>query len=220
MKKIITIIIVLTAAAFAQNSIGKVGFLLGEAQFSIEGTSQWNSLKLNAEIKSNYILKTGEDSELEIIWNSGGSTDIGSNKIIRIAELRQNQSDNSSWADKLKSKINLVVQAKDKGIVQGTAGVRMKEIEPVEGDSLYWAQVETVDFNEGYSAFNEGSFDKAVEIFEKLLRQDPFSSEAETALSCLISIYYEKNELEKAEKRLAELKQNFPESAFIQIFNK
>ena len=55
-------------ALYAQTSIGTVSFIIGESEYSVEGNSEWMTLKLSDNVRSNWIIQTGEDAELEITW--------------------------------------------------------------------------------------------------------------------------------------------------------
>ena len=61
--------------------------------------------------------------------------------------------------------------------VQGVAGVRRTEVTIDKKDTLYWPKLESASFKEGYIAFQNGDYEKAIDIFEILVSKSRISTQ-------------------------------------------
>lgn len=202
---------------YAQTAIGTVSFLLGESEYTVEGSTDWKKLKIDDKIQSDWILKTGKDSELEITWDNGESSSISANTTIKVLDLIKDLKVETEWLDRVKNKLSLLLSSTDDNKVQGVAGVRREAAKEVEQDSIYWMKLKEADFNEGYEAFRNNDFDKSITIFEEVVNQSPLSKRAEIARACLITMYKEKGEEKLALKHLNSFMKDFPESDMTEL---
>lgn len=220
MKPKIQFLIMFLAAnlLFAQQDVGKVTFLLGEAQYSKEGTNQWTKLKINDKIFSDYLVKLIDDAELEIKWNDGEVTSLNTAGIKKVRDLRKGSS-SADWLNKVKNQIKVIVSNKKETQTKGVAGVRREEVNIAKQDtSLFWGDVQEADFYEGYNAFENNDTTKAVNILELYVKQNPTNPNAELAHGCLLLIYNQQNKKDKVVEHLNALKLDFPQSKFIASF--
>ncbi|GAB4147901.1 MAG: hypothetical protein Fur0015_13560 [Ignavibacteriales bacterium] len=202
----------------AQQEVGKVTFLLGEVQYSKEGSNQWTKLKINEKIFSDYLLKLIDDAEMEIKWSDGEVTELATAGIKRVADLRKG-SESGDWLNKVKSQIKVIVSNKKDAQTKGVAGVRRDEVNISKQDtSLYWENFQEADFNEGYTAFENNDTTKAIKILETYVKQNPSNPNAELAHGCLLIIYNQQNKKDKMKEHLNALKQDFPQSKIIASF--
>lgn len=198
-----------------QTVVGKVSFFAGDIQVAVEGTNNWEKIKLNSKIASNHILKLIEDSELEIVWNNGETSELSGPKTVKIAELLKTVKVQTGLLDRVKKKVGILLSDNESANVRGVAGVRRSEVNIDEKDSLYWQPINEVNFNDGYTAFKDNNFEKATQIFEEIVQQNPLNRQAEIARACLITIYTEQNNTEKAREHYKAFVQDFPNSELL-----
>ncbi len=211
-------VIIFTAnICLAQTAIGAVSFLLGDSEYSTDGSANWKKLKMDDKIHSDWTIKTGTDSELEIIWDNGETSSVGANSTIKVLDLIKDLKVETEWLDRVKNKLALLLSSTDDQKIQGVAGVRREEASVEKKDSIYWMELKEADFNEGYEAFRNNDFDKSIKIFEEVVKQSPLSKRAEISRACLITMYKEKGEEQLALKHLNAFMNDFPKSDMTNI---
>lgn len=207
--------LLLATNLFSQQELGKVTFVLGDAQYSKEGSNQWTKIKINEKIYSDYLVKLIDDAELEIKWSDGEVTSLTSPGIKKATEIRKGNASND-WLGKVKNQIKVIVSNKKEAQAKGVAGVRRDEVNISKQDtSLYWQGIEEADFYEGYNAFENNDTAKAVRILDLYTKQNPTNPNSELAYGCLILIYHQRNDQEKVKEYLDLLKVDFPNSSII-----
>ena len=212
------IIIFLANILFAQQEVGKVTFLLGDAQYSKEGSNQWTKIKINEKIFSDYLIKLIDDAEMEIKWNDGEVTELATAGVKKVSDLKKNVV-GGDWLNKVKNQIKVIVTNKKDAQTKGVAGVRRDEVNISKQDtSLYWQDIEEADFNEGYTEFENNDTTKAVKILELYVKQNPSNPNAELAHGCLLVIYNQQNKQDKVAEHIKSLKSDFPASSIIASF--
>lgn len=215
MKKIILLIFFITTIVinYSQNKVGKVSYLIGSAEYKNESVNKWEELKLNSNIFNNWEIKTLTESTLEITWENGEVTEIKPNKKIKIKDLMKNLKVESSWSDRMKNKLKLLVNSSDEDKkVQGVAGVRRTEVTVENKDSLYWASKTEANFKDAYGAFLNNELSKSAELFEEVINSNPLDKNSEISRSFLIYIYTQLNKNDKAREHLVLFKRDFPNS--------
>ncbi len=212
-----TLMILGVAFLNAQTNVGKVSFLIGQAQFAIEGTNNWDALKMSSKIASNHVLKLIDDTEIEITWDNGETTELGGPKTVKVAELLKGLKVQTGWLDRVKKKVGILLTENENSNVRGVAGVRRTEVNIEEKDSLYWQPMQESNFNDGYAAFKDNNFERAAEIFEKVVLQNPLSKQAEISRACLVTIYTELKDKNKADSHLEAFLKDFPDSDLLSI---
>lgn len=215
MKRVFLILtfITLIVINYSQNKVGKVSYLIGSAEYKNESVNKWDELKLNSNIFNNWEIKTLTESTLEITWDNGEVTEIKPNKKIKIKDLMKNLKVESSWTDRMKNKLKLLVNSSDEDKkVQGVAGVRRTEVTVESKDSLYWATKTEANFKDAYGAFLNNELSKAAELFEEVINSNPLDKNSEMSRSFLIYIYAQLNKYDKAREHLVLFKRDFPNS--------
>jgi len=214
----IMILLFLANALLAQQELGKVNFLLGDAQFSKEGSNQWTKIKINDKIFSDYLIKLVDDAELEIKWLDGEVTSLATSGIKKAVDLRKGGT-SGDWLGKVKNQIKVIVSNKKEAQAKGVAGVRRDEVNISKQDtSLFWQNAEEADFYEGYTAFENNDSAKAIKILDLFVKQNPTNPNAELAYGCLIMLYHQKNDQAKVDNYLKLLKVDFPNSSIISSY--
>lgn len=209
--KFILIAIVLSLS-FSQGTKGKVSFLLGKATYQVEGTKKWNSIKLDDKVFQNWIVKTSSDAELEISWENGTTSEISSDETIALKSLLKDIKVETSWFDRMKSKLQILFAKSSNSKVKDVAGIRQSEVNISKKDSLYWEALPKTDFNEAYALYINNEWKKAATLFEEVIEQNPLNKNAEISRSCLIIIYSEQGDKIKATEHLSHFISDFPES--------
>lgn len=210
--------LIFASGIYAQQELGKVTFLLGDAQYSKEGSNQWTKIKINDKIFSDYLIKTIDDAELEIKWLDGEVTSLTTAGIKKASDL-QKSSASDDWLGKVKNQIKVIVSNKKEAQAKGVAGVRRDEVNISQKDtSLFWQDVEEADFYEGYNSFENNDTAKALKILDLYVKQNPTNPNAELAYGCLIMMYHQKKDEAKVEEYLNMLKVDFPSSSIISSY--
>ncbi len=212
-------VIILTNIIFAQTKVGEVSFLLGKVEFTVENTNNWKPMDIGTKILSNWVIRATGDAELEITWNNGVVSELSNLNSVKVVDLMKKANLKTDWLDRMKNKIGVMFAENEASKVQGVAGIRRTEVTIEKKDSIYWAEPKSANFNEGYSAFQNGDYDKAIPIFEQVVLQDPLTKKGELARSCLIIMYTNKNDKTKADEHLQIFLKDFPQSELINIMN-
>lgn len=215
-KKIIVVLVLLSSMTIAQTRVGQVSFLLGTVEYSTDGNN-WSAVDVGSNVLSNWILRGDDDAELEITWENGDVSELSDLKLIKIIDVMANSNMETDWLDRMKNKIDVMFTENEASKVQGVAGIRRSEVTIEKEDSIYWAEPETANFNEGYIAFQNGDYDKAIDILENVVLQDPLTMKGEIARSCLITIYTNKKDIEKATKHRERFIADFPNSELLNL---
>jgi len=218
-KLLFVSVIILTNIIFAQTKVGEVSFLLGNVEFTVENTNNWKPMDVGTKILSNWVIRGTGDAELEITWNNGVISELSNLNSVKVIDLMKKANLKTDWLDRMKNKIDVMFAENEASKVQGVAGIRRSEVTIEKKDSIYWAEPQAANFNEGYSAFQSGDYDKAVPIFEQVVLQDPLTKKGELARSCLITMYTNKNDKIKADEHLQIFLKDFPQSELINIMN-
>lgn len=217
--KLLFFFIILSCTILAQTKVGQVSFLLGTVEYSVEGTSEWKPLDVGMKILSNWVLRGANDAEIEITWDNGIISEVTALNSVKVIDLMKKANLETDWLDKMKNKIDVMFTENEASKVQGVAGIRRTEVTIAKEDSIYWAEPPVINFNEGYTAFQNGDYDKAITIFEQVVLQDPLSKKGEIARSCLIAIYSQKNDKDKSDEHLKIFLKDFPNSDLLNIMN-
>ena len=202
---------------FSQTKVGEVSFVLGTVEYSLDGKSEWKSVDVGSNVLSNWVLRGSDDAELEITWESGDVSELSNLKSIKVIDLMSNANMETDWLDRMKNKIDVMFTENEASKVQGVAGIRRSEVTIEKEDSIYWAEPEIANFNEGYVAFQNANYDKAIALFEQVILQDTLTVKGEIARSCLITMYTNKKNITKAEEHLKRFVVDFPNSELLQL---
>ncbi len=216
---ILFLVILLTGVLFGQTKVGQVSFMLGNIEYSVEGSSEWKAIDVGSNVFSNWIIRGTDDAELEITWDNGDISELSELKSIKVVELMKNANLETDWLDRMKNKIDVMFTENEASKVQGVAGIRRSEVTIEKEDSIYWAEPQTADFKEGYVAFQNADYDKAISIFEQVVIQEPLSKRGEISRSCLITIYANKNDSSKVDEHSKMFIKDFPESDLLPLMN-
>jgi len=202
-----------------QTKVGQVSFILGTVEYSINGSSEWKAIEIGTNVFSNWIIRGADDAELEITWDNGNVSELSQLNSVKVVDLMKNANLETDWLDRMKNKIDVMFTDNEASKVQGVAGIRRTEVTIEKEDSIYWAEPQIADFNEGYVAFQNADYDKAITIFEDVVSQDPLSKKAEISRSCLITMYTNKNDKVKADEHIKLFTKDFPDSELLQLIN-
>ena len=202
-----------------QTKVGQVSFILGTVEYSINGSSEWKAIEIGTNVFSNWIIRGADDAELEITWDNGNVSELSQLNSVKVVDLMKNANLETDWLDRMKNKIDVMFTDNEASKVQGVAGIRRTEVTIEKEDSIYWAEPQIADFNEGYVAFQNADYDKAITIFEDVVSQDPLSKKAEISRSCLITMYTNKNDKVKADEHINLFTKDFPDSELLQLIN-
>jgi len=200
-----------------QTKVGQVSFMLGTVEYSLTGSTDWKSLDVGTNIFSNWIIRGADDAELEITWDNGNVSELSQLKSVKVIDLMKSANIETDWLDRMKNKIDVMFTDNEASKVQGVAGIRRTEVTIEKEDSIYWAEPQVADFNEGYVAFQNADYEKAISIFEDVVLQDPLSKKGEISRSCLITIYTNKNDKAKADEHIKLFTKDFPESELLSL---
>ena len=198
-----------------QTVVGKVSFFAGEIQVTVDGSNNWEKVKMNTKIASNHIIKLLEDAELEIVWNNGETSELSGPKSVKVADLLKTVKVQTGLLDRVKKKVGILLTDNESANVRGVAGVRRSEVNIEDKDNLYWQPLDEVNFNDGYAAFKDNNFDKAAQIFEEVVKQNPLNRQAEISRACLVTIYTEQKNTEKAKEHYNAFIKDFPNSELL-----
>ena len=207
----------LSGMILGQTKVGQVSFMLGTVEYSLNGTTDWKAIDVGTNVFSNWIIRGADDAELEITWDNGNVSELSQLKSIKVIDLMKNANLETDWLDRMKNKIDVMFTDNESSKVQGVAGIRRTEVTIEKEDSIYWAEPQTADFNEGYVAFQNADYDKALSIFEDVVLQDPLSKKAEISRSCLITIYTNLNDSVNVDKHIKIFAIDFPDSELLQL---
>ena len=208
---------VLSGIILGQTKVGQVSFMLGTVEYSLGGSSDWKAIDVGTNVFSNWIIRGTDDAEIEITWDNGNVSELTLLKSVNVIDLMKNANLETDWLDRMKNKIDVIFSENEASKVQGVAGIRRTEVTIEKKDSIYWAEPQIADFNEGYVAFQNADYDKAISIFEEVVLQDPLSKKGEIARSCLITIYANKNDKPKVDEHIKLFVKDFPESELLQL---
>ncbi|MDP3683248.1 MAG: hypothetical protein Q8S01_04875 [Ignavibacteria bacterium] len=203
----------------AQVQVGKVTFLQGDALFSIEGSNKWQTIKQNAIVFSDWIIKIADDeTELEIKWNNGSTDQFTSQRTFNVKSIQFSGKQNNVM-DRLRNQVNTLLTSSKSSKIQGVAGVRRSEVDIKKKDTtFYWQELDEVSFNEGITAFQNYDTNKSIEILEKYVLQNPSNKNKNTELAivCLISMFKTRSDTSKIIQHSMKLMKDFPNSEFIE----
>jgi len=208
---------VLSGIILGQTKVGQVSFMLGTVEYSLGGSSDWKAIDVGTNVFSNWNIRGTDDAEIEITWDNGNVSELTLLKSVNVIDLMKNANLETDWLDRMKNKIDVIFSENEASKVQGVAGIRRTEVTIEKKDSIYWAEPQIADFNEGYVAFQNADYDKAISIFEEVVLQDPLSKKGEIARSCLITIYANKNDKPKVDEHIKLFVKDFPESELLQL---
>lgn len=215
--KLLFFIILINGFLFGQTKVGQVSFLLGVVEYNAENSPNWKAMDVGMNIFSNWVIRGAGDAEVEITWDNGVISEISDLNSVKVIDLMKKANLETDWLDKMKNKIDVMFTENEASKVQGVAGIRRTEVTIEKEDSIYWAEPKVVNFNEGYIAFQNADYDKAISIFEQVVLQDPLSKKGEIARSCLITIYNLKNNKEKADEQTKIFLKDFPNSDLLNV---
>ncbi len=215
--RILFFFMILSGIILGQTKVGQVSFMLGTVEYSLDGSSDWKAIDVGTNVFSNWIIRGADDAELEITWDNGNVSELTLLKSVKVIDLMKNANLETDWLDRMKNKIDVIFSENEASKVQGVAGIRRTEVTIEKKDSIYWAEPQIADFNEGYVAFQNADYDKAISIFEEVVLQDPLSKKGEIARSCLITIYANKNDKPKVDEHIKLFVKDFPESELLQL---
>lgn len=209
--------VILSGMIIGQTKVGQASFVLGTVEYSLDGFSDWKTIDVGTNVFSNWILRGADDAELEITWDNGNVSELSQLKSVKVIDLMKNANLETDWLDRMKNKIDVMFTDNEASKVQGVAGIRRTEVTIEKEDSIYWAEPQVADFNEGYVAFQNADYDKAISIFEAVVLQDPLSKRGEISRSCLITIYTNRNDSTKADEHINIFSRDFPDSELLQL---
>ncbi|MDA3860157.1 MAG: hypothetical protein PF445_02935 [Melioribacteraceae bacterium] len=215
--KIFFLFFVLSGVILGQTKVGQVSFMLGTVEYSLDGSTEWKAIDVGTNILSNWVIRGVDDAELEITWENGDVSELSDLKSVKVIDLMKNSNLETDGLDRMKNKIDVMFTENEASKVQGVAGIRRSEVTIEKEDSIYWAEPTPADFSEGYVAFQNADFDKAITVFEQVVLQDPLSKKGEISRSCLITIYTNKNDQPKVDEHTKIFMRDFPESELLQL---
>ncbi len=215
--RILFFLVILNGIILGQTKVGQVSFMLGTVEYSLNGSSDWKAMDIGTNIFSNWIIRGVDDAEIEITWDNGNVSELSQLNSIKVIDLMKNANLETDWLDRMKNKIDVMFTDNEASKVQGVAGIRRTEVTIEKEDSIYWAEPQSADFNEGYVAFQNADYDKAISIFEDVVLQDPLSKKGEISRSCLITIYSNKKDSAKVDEYIKLFTKDFPDSELLTL---
>ncbi len=215
--RILFFLVILNGIILGQTKVGQVSFMLGTVEYSLNGSSDWKAMDIGTNIFSNWIIRGVDDAEIEITWDNGNVSELSQLNSVKVIDLMKNANLETDWLDRMKNKIDVMFTDNEASKVQGVAGIRRSEVTIEKEDSIYWAEPQVADFNEGYVAFQNADYDKAISIFEDVVLQDPLSKKGEISRSCLITIYTNKNDKAMADEHIILFTRDFPDSELLSL---
>ncbi|PIQ11686.1 MAG: hypothetical protein COW71_00095 [Ignavibacteriales bacterium CG18_big_fil_WC_8_21_14_2_50_31_20] len=215
--KLLFFSIIINCAIFGQTKVGQISFLLGTVEYSIETKAEWKPLDVGMNIFSNWVIRGADDAELEITWDNGVISEVSDLNSVKVTDLMKKANLETDWLDRMKNKIDVMFAENEASKVQGVAGIRRSEVTIEKKDSIYWAEPQSTDFNDGYAAFQNADYEKATTIFEQVVSQDPLTKKGEIARSCLVAIYTKTNNKAKADEHLGIFLRDFPNSDLLNV---
>ena len=192
--------------------VGKIRFFSGDVQYRTNQNQAYKPASINLPISEDGCLKTGPDSYVEIVWESGITSTVNASSQVGIRKLMEDASSKQNWMNKLETKVgNLKLQNKRRA--SGTAGIRRDEAEVTTDSLLFWVLDPQQDINEAIDLYEMKQYTKATPLFEKVVIQAPLKRDAELAHAYLILIYNAAGDKANMQKHINALMQDFPNSA-------
>src|SRR3989339_1276147 len=65
-QNILLSVLLLSALLFAQGSVGKIAFFIGDVSLQKAGASEWGAAKINQPVGQGDVIKTGKSSRCEV----------------------------------------------------------------------------------------------------------------------------------------------------------
>jgi len=193
---------------------GTIRFIKGEVLYRPNTNAQWRVPKIKETVEMNGTIKTGIDSSVEILWNDNTISKLEAKREFTIKTLWDLAHDKKEWTGQVKDKINsFCLQQKNRAEV---AGIRKEEAEVKTESELFWDVDPLVDVFDAVELMEKKEYITAIPLFEKVIEQAPLNKDAELALACLILIYSEQKDPKLMSKYIGILKQDFPQSTFIE----
>lgn len=212
MKKATLITLLLTLAVLlSAASVGKIRFLLGEAQYKDTQSKPFKPATLHMQVSSEGFIKTGPDATVEIQWTNGTVSIINANTQQSVSKLLAVANTNPNWKNKMWDRVNGLKLQNNRA--ESTAGIRRDEAEVKKESQLYWFVDTPPNIEEAIAFFEAKDFTKAIPIFEEVITYSPLNNEAELSHAYLIMIFDETGDKINMKKHIELLKTDFPNSS-------
>jgi hypothetical protein len=215
MKSLVFVVIACLACVYlGAAQVGKITFFVGEVLYRANQNQAYKGVIRDMLLAEDGFLKTGPDSSVEVLWLSGGTVTIESNRQVSIRKLFEEASSKQNWKNRLESKVgNLKLQSKRRAST--TAGIRRDEAEVKRDSLLFWSVEPMQDILPAIDLFEGKQYLKAIPLFEAVIQQAPLKKDAELSHAYLILIYDAIGDTQKLKKQVEVLKQDFPRSTIL-----
>lgn len=191
--------------------VGKIRFILGDVKYKASQNQPYKAASLDLSLSEDGFLFTGPDSSVEIQWQSGGTSTIGSNKQVSVHKLYEDASSKQNWKNRLENKVsNLKLQNKRRA--SSTAGIRREESDVTRDSLLFWYEEPKQSIDEAIVLFESKQYTRSIPLFEKVITQAPLRKDAELSHAYLILIYDAIGDKQKLKEHADVLKRDFPNS--------
>ncbi len=191
--------------------VGKIRFILGDVKYKASQNQPYKAASLDLSLSEDGFLFTGPDSSVEIQWQSGGTSTIGSNKQVSVRKLYEDASSKQNWKNRLENKVsNLKLQNKRRA--SSTAGIRREESDVTRDSLLFWYEEPKQSIDEAIVLFESKQYTRSIPLFEKVITQAPLRKDAELSHAYLILIYDAIGDKQKLKEHADVLKRDFPNS--------
>jgi len=216
MKKVfLSLVFILPILALNAEIVGSIKFFLGNVEYKESPNASFRTATLNMPVHSSGVLRTALAAEAEIHFTNGAIARVEANKTLSISKIMDAANQKGSWNDKLKRQMkNLKIS--DNRRAGSVAGIRRTEAELIQKDDYFWAMPEPASYERALTLFESGQYSEAIPILEKVIEQAPLHSEAELSHIMLILIYEEETRTEDRNRHIRVLKNDFPQSHFLQ----
>jgi tetratricopeptide (TPR) repeat protein len=194
--------------------IGMVTFFQGDVKFYEDG--EWMPVQLGQILYEHFEIRTGTTAELEIEWDTGDISVLGSGEQHRLGLLKEQfMQSNVREAEGIFSRFLQMFEDNAATGRQAEGGIRrdMAELErkPRPGE-LYWYVDEQVDIDAAFALYEDGDYRQALRKLLLFTQQQPRSSEHPQALFMIAHCYIELNNIPKARVYLSRLMSIYPGS--------
>jgi tetratricopeptide (TPR) repeat protein len=196
------------------NEIGSVTFFQGDVKIYEDG--EWKPVQLGQMLFEHLEIRTGATAELEIEWDTGDISVLGSGEQHRVGQLKELfMQSNVREAEGIFSRFLQMFEDNAATDRQAEGGIRrdMAELErkPRPGE-LYWYVDEPVDIDAAFALYEDGDYRQALRDLLLFTQQQPRSSRHPQALFMIAHCYIELNNIPKARVYLGRLMSIYPGS--------
>ena len=83
---------------------GKIRFIFGDVHYRINPNAGWTIPKINSELEMNGVIRTGSNSNVEIIWKDNTITKLDASREMSIKSLYDLAHEKRGWTTQIKDK--------------------------------------------------------------------------------------------------------------------